>query len=160
MFCVSWKVAEALVAGKTLEVALQSEASDTAVKQLVASCPTFSPSPNLHPSSTRGTLPFRGCQTCPEPPCFEEGSLCHTQFDQFHFLSTPHPQRASWSRIYDSHGPRATVLSPLRADHEGQVEHTCPEKCSRVPSRNLMAFKGKVRPSGLCNTPVKTKPTF
>lgn len=98
---------------------------------------------------------------CPEPSCFAEGPLSHTQFDQFHFLSTPHPQRVDWSRIDDSHRPRAHCpeRSEGRSWRTGRV-HVCREMFQDAFSESNGSPKEKPGPSGLSNSPIKTRETF
>lgn len=63
----------------------------------------------------------RSNSLCPKLPCFVEGPLSHTHFDQFCFLSTPHSWRVSWSRIYDSLVYQEfTAPSHLRSVHQEQ----------------------------------------
>ena len=113
-------------------VALQLDASGPEVSRLGASCAAFPPPPpDHHPTSAHGTPPFRRCQSCPVPPCFENRPTCHNQFDQSHFpgtggTPTEHPGAEALTPV----DREPTGLSPLRAGWERLVGHTC--VCTRT----------------------------
>ena len=112
-------------------MALLLNASGPEVSRLGASCAAFPPPPpDHHPTSAHGTPPFRRCQSCPVPPCFENRPTCHNQFDQSHFPGTGHPHRASWSRSSDSCGPRAHWPEPSKGRLGTLVGHMC--VCTRT----------------------------
>ena len=125
------KIAEAVVAGKTLAVALRLDAPGTEVSRLGASwaaCPP--PPPDHHPSSAHGTLPFRRGQSCPVPLCFEKRPTRHTQFDQPHCPGTGTPAEYPGAEALTPADREPPGLSPLRAGQEGLAEYTC--VCTRM----------------------------